>query len=385
MMRFILTSLLALLSFPLIAADTTPPTTIPPPSAQNTIIILDGSNSMWGQIDGVNKIVTARDSLRTLIEHSNPNIKFGLLVYGKKGCNDVKISVEPQNYDKITLLKEVYRLNPNGRSPIGAALEKAASVLPEEGGHILLVSDGQESCDANPCEIAAKLTAQKPQLRIDVMGFREAKEAELECIAENGRGAFVYARDAERLKTMLAGVQSGLPNSKAGSASSVIDPNVPGRIEMSIQADSLGDPLRATYSIYTPKNQHIATFTGRNQVVEYLRPGNYRIKAIWQNYEQSENITIKKGETTSYTFNVGATGLISAKALGQSGQPLQASYSIYSSSGKFINSQVLQEAYQVRLPVGKFRLKATVNNKEKEAELQVSANGEVSHTFEFTN
>jgi Ca-activated chloride channel family protein len=38
------------------------------------MIIYDASGSMWGQIDGRNKVVIARDALKSVVEKWNPKI-----------------------------------------------------------------------------------------------------------------------------------------------------------------------------------------------------------------------------------------------------------------------------------------------------------------------
>ena len=61
------------LGLSLLSADATAQTratlTVPPEPAGNTILVLDYSNSMWGQIDGVAKIEIARDIIqRNLVD-----------------------------------------------------------------------------------------------------------------------------------------------------------------------------------------------------------------------------------------------------------------------------------------------------------------------------
>jgi len=55
--------------------------------------VLDGSNSMWGQIDGVAKIQTAKEVLGELLEAEGAQ-KVGLLAYGhrsKTDCGDIEV------------------------------------------------------------------------------------------------------------------------------------------------------------------------------------------------------------------------------------------------------------------------------------------------------
>ena len=361
---------------------------------QSTMIVLDGSNSMWGQLEGINKIVTARESLRTLLENAHGSIDFGLLTYGdtrkKNGCTDFTLRSKPQDYDMVNLLKDIYRIKPLGRSPIADALKMAASTLPANNAHILLVSDGEESCGGDPCAVAKELVAANPALQIDVIGFREEKEAQLECIAENGRGAFVYARDTQRLKTLLAGVQAQAQviQQEAGISPAVpVDPTaLPGSVELDINsAGAEGDLLRANYSIYTPSGENIANFTARSHVKEYLQPGTYRIKAIWQNRVEEDTVTIQAGKASKLNFNVGPSGLLEASALDKNGQPLPVNYSIYNRNGDFISRYIMQDGVKTRLPVGDYRIKAALEDNAQEAEIKIEQGSQTRQQFQFRN
>ncbi len=373
------------------------PVAAPAPAHQSTMLVLDGSNSMWGQLKGVNKIVTARDSIRTLLENAHGSINFGLLTYGDKrknnGCTDFTLVSKPEDYDMVNLLKEVYRINPRGRSPIAAALKKAAANLPKDNAHILLVSDGAESCGGDPCAVAKELVDANPGLQIDVIGFRDEKEAQLECIAENGNGAFVVATDTERLTTLLAGVQAKAEAIQQTAMTTTdlsqntvtpIDPKAaPGTVELRIRDDNETEQLRANYSIYTPDGTNIVSFTARNKVKEYLQPGTYRIKAIWQNYLHSETITIRPGQTTPYTFEVGATGQVALSAVNAQQQPVNVNYAIYTQSGDFITKNIMQGKTSARLPVGEYRIKANLGDTTQETGLNVSTGQETAHVFVF--
>lgn len=359
---------------------------------QTTMLILDGSNSMWGQLNNVNKIITARESIRTLLESAEGNIQFGLLTYGsegkKTGCNDFNLVVKPENYDLVKVLKEVYKLKPKGRSPIAAALKEAAQQLPAENAHILLVSDGIESCEGDPCATAQQLVEANPSLQIDVVGFRAEKEAQLECIAENGRGAFVVATDTERLKTLLAGVQAkavGITETAKPTRTLIDKKSQPGSVELNILAEGNPEPLRANYSIYHPDGTNVVNFAARNRVTEYLPPGEYRVKAIWQTVEKSENVTIHSGKATPLTFNIGPTGELVVNALNKTQQPIAVNYALYTTKGEFISRHVFQESMKTRLAVGEYRIKALLDKKTLEASLKVTQDTVTNYTFNFTD
>src|SRR5690606_29118898 len=72
-----------------------------PLSAQeraNTILVLDGSGSMWGQIDGVNKITIAREVVADILKTFPKDENLGLVAYGHRQrgqCSDIETLVAP--------------------------------------------------------------------------------------------------------------------------------------------------------------------------------------------------------------------------------------------------------------------------------------------------
>lgn len=378
-----------------IANDAQPTRTDNAVAQQSTMIVLDSSQSMWGQLNTSTddrKYATARESLKTLLENAHGSIDFGLLTYGSKvrikgnnkskGCNDFNLAVKPADYDIVSLLKEVYRIEPRGRSPVAKALRKAAAMLPPENAHILLVSDGKDSCGSDPCAVARELRADNPSLQIDVIGFREDKnkEEQLECIAENGNGAFVVANDTDRLKTLLAGVQAKAQIIKNAT---VNDANLPGSVELSIKANGTQPTQRANYSIYTLSGSNVASFTSRLQVKEYLKPGSYRVKAAWQGRSETGTITISPGQTSRLQFDAGAYGLLRLSAVDEKKQPVAVNYSVYLQNGDFISKHVLRYDVDKRVPTGAYRIKADFNGKVLEKQLNVTQDQNKQHVFEF--
>ena len=63
-----------------------------------TVLVLDASGSMWGQIDGENKIVIARRPMGELLDTLPEDQQLGLVAYGhrRKGdCGDIESLVAP--------------------------------------------------------------------------------------------------------------------------------------------------------------------------------------------------------------------------------------------------------------------------------------------------
>jgi Ca-activated chloride channel family protein len=164
----------------------------------NILFILDGSNSMWGQIDGTAKIETAKsvlnDSLSDLGGHRQ-----------KDDCSDVQL-VAPFGSGSVDGIRSaVDAVTPRGKTPIADSLKAAGEAFAgreEENNNILLISDGIETCEGDPCAVAAQLVQRGINVRVHVVGFDVDDEtrAQLQCIAENGNGEYFDAKNASDFK-----------------------------------------------------------------------------------------------------------------------------------------------------------------------------------------
>ncbi len=204
-MRAFLLTLLTILMLPLsgFAQSTERP---------NTILVLDGSGSMWGQIDGVNKIVIARNVIAELLADMADDVSLGLTVYGHRergSCTDIETIVAPAPFTQDRILEAVNAINPRGRTPMTDAVVAAAQSLrsTEEPATVILVSDGIENCNPDPCAIAAELEAAGVAFTAHVIGFDVASEpearAQMQCIADATGGQFLTADNATELSAAL--------------------------------------------------------------------------------------------------------------------------------------------------------------------------------------
>ncbi|MBT6275132.1 MAG: VWA domain-containing protein, partial [Chromatiales bacterium] len=135
---------------------------------RNLLVILDASNSMWGQVDGVAKITTAREALSKMIGEVPDNVNIGLMAYGHndaESCSDVDFLtafVDKPNRDSITTAMN--DIKPKGKTPIAWALKAGGTVMsqqhPNAQNSIVLISDGIETCNGNPCAVASELSTE---------------------------------------------------------------------------------------------------------------------------------------------------------------------------------------------------------------------------------
>ncbi|MGY8926214.1 MAG: vWA domain-containing protein, partial [Flavobacteriales bacterium] len=133
------------------------------------LFILDASNSMnarWGE---QTRIEAAKELLAKTVDglKNVPNLEIGLRVYGHQSpitatfqdCNDTKLEVPfaSDNFNQVKArIRSIYA---KGTTPIARSLEAAAGDFPDQKSRniIILITDGLEACDNDPCVIAKKL------------------------------------------------------------------------------------------------------------------------------------------------------------------------------------------------------------------------------------
>ncbi len=176
-----------------------------------TILVLDASGSMWGQIDGTAKITIAQDVIGGLLQTLPPEHELGLTVYGhrRKGdCSDIETLIVPGVGQRAEIADAVNAIKPKGKTPLSAAVIAAAEALryTEDRATVILVSDGRETCDFDPCEVGRRLEAAGVDFTAHVIGFDvvdPADRAQLQCLAEETGGTFRTASNAGELADAL--------------------------------------------------------------------------------------------------------------------------------------------------------------------------------------
>lgn len=177
---------------------------------ERTIIVLDGSGSMWGQIDGKPKLQIARETLRQVLPGVPETTALGLMAYGhreKGNCGDIELIVPPAVGTADQIASEVDRLKFLGKTPLSTAVQIAAEEMryTEDKATVVLITDGIETCGVNVCEIGSQLESQGVNFTAHVVGFGLSEEegAQVACLAENTGGQYFSANDGESLVEAL--------------------------------------------------------------------------------------------------------------------------------------------------------------------------------------
>ena len=146
------------------------------------LFIFDASNSMAGQWDGARKIDMAREVLLEMVDSLEQleRVEMALRVYGHQSpvppqdCSDTKLEVPFGPANASSIRQKLRYINPKGTTPIAHSLELAPGDFPpctQCRNIILLITDGIEACDGDPCKVSQSLQRDGIILRPFVIGI----------------------------------------------------------------------------------------------------------------------------------------------------------------------------------------------------------------------
>lgn len=186
--------------------------------AGRSIIVLDGSGSMWGQIDGRPKLEIAREALGQVLKDIPAETQLGLMAYGhrtKGECTDIELMVPPAQGTGAAIAEAAAKMQFLGKTPLSDAVRMAAGELrsTEEKATVILITDGIETCNADPCALGTELEASGVDFTAHVVGFGLTADEgkQVACLAENTGGQYIEAKDAGALKQALTTVVQAEP------------------------------------------------------------------------------------------------------------------------------------------------------------------------------
>ncbi len=200
---------------------------------QRTLILFDRSASMIQPYEGIRKIDIAKQLFRDLANQlqDDPQVAIRFFAGGTTGdkamdCQASEIGLEFGGVRTASSLATfVDDIKATGQStPVTFALEQARADLADWPGprKIILISDGEETCDRDPEELAELFFEEG--ITIDTIGIGPPDMfSQLGMIALSGGGGFQLAENMESLKGAL---DSALPGG-------VLDFGAPGEAQSS--------------------------------------------------------------------------------------------------------------------------------------------------------
>jgi Ca-activated chloride channel family protein len=183
------------------------------------LFVFDGSQSMYGRWESGAKIDVAQRLMGQMLDslqgiQNATNFELALRVYGHQkpvppqDCSDTRLEV-PFSKGNIYRVKRVLKtIKPKGTTPIAGSLMKAADDFPpcEDCRNIvILITDGVEACDGDPCVVSRRLQKKGIILKPFVIGIGidESFKNSFECV-----GTYFDASDENTFKNVLGVVIS---------------------------------------------------------------------------------------------------------------------------------------------------------------------------------
>ena len=185
----------------------------PPPAPSGAVeVILDASGSMLQRLDGERRIAIAHDALSRLVAETLPEgIPFAFRAFGLEAdaCrSELFTPLAPLDRRAAErAIRDVPAIN-NARTAIADSLTAAADDLADAGEPrvIVLVTDGEETCDGDPEAAIAAIRDSGIDIRVNIVGFAIDDAALAETFAgwaAAGNGAYFEARDSAALDTAM--------------------------------------------------------------------------------------------------------------------------------------------------------------------------------------
>lgn len=187
---------------------------------KNLVLIFDSSGSMAQLVNGKKKIDIAKEAITGFINDMDKETNLSIILYGHKGSNSQAskktscVGIDEVYYmGKVNAGVAISKLSgavPTGWTPIAASLQKAGDLLKsypadKNDNMVLLVSDGEETCDGDPIAKAKELMKSDFKVLTNVIGFNVAGAAEkkLQNIAGGGGGKYFSVNNEEEFRNAL--------------------------------------------------------------------------------------------------------------------------------------------------------------------------------------
>ena len=318
---------------------------LPAVAAERAIIVLDGSGSMWAQIDGKARITIARETLHQVLATLPDDLELGFMTYGhreKGNCSDIEMLVEPAVGTGAAIVAAADAINPKGMTPISHAVRLAAEDLQftEQKATVILITDGLETCEVDPCALAADLENKGIDFTTHVLGFGLSDEEgqQVACLAENTGGQYLSAADGdalvEALTATVAQVTQAAPEpAPEPEPAPVPEYNLKPTASLSEGGPDIGDDgsdnlIWEWYAVNADGSigervatDYYASFEGS------LEPGDYLLRASFGYASSEQPLTIVVGEVATPHFVLNA-GIIKLHPLPSEGADVDTDASV---------------------------------------------------------
>jgi len=180
----------------------------------NILFLLDASYSMREKISGRPKMELAKEVLAEAMNRVPGDVNVGLRVFGQQSlmglmeadCRATALLVPMGTNNRRSVINEVSQIKAYGMTPLAWALLNAAEddfrgVVGRK--IIILISDGMDTCNGNPCQVIQQLPRFGIKIKVDVVGVDlkhdQAARSQFDCITKTSGGKYYDANTATQL------------------------------------------------------------------------------------------------------------------------------------------------------------------------------------------
>lgn len=185
------------------------------------LFIFDASQSMYAKFGSQSRMDVAKTLLIDMLDslRGKKNLEVGLRVYGHQKpyppqhCDDTKLEVDFGSNNISSIQNRLKTIKPKGTTSIAQALESGAYDFPSDATNarniVILITDGIEECNGDPCAISRLFQEKKVILKPFIIGIGLKKDFQktFDCV-----GTFYDAKDPESFKNILNVVVSQVLN-----------------------------------------------------------------------------------------------------------------------------------------------------------------------------
>lgn len=195
---------------------------------KETLIILDQSASMLDSYRDSSKIQYAIKAIKSILNSMPDSENIGLRTVGVHPvlmfslirqnpnalCEATILLNEIQSNNRHNINNSLMGIMPSGASPLQYTLETAINqdfYINTKVKHIILVTDGYENCDGDPCGYIRRIMMSRDDIKIDVVGIglNSQDKTALSCLTNETRGHVFdinQTADIAPVTTQLTGI-----------------------------------------------------------------------------------------------------------------------------------------------------------------------------------
>lgn len=336
------------------------------------LFVFDASNSMNATWQSDRKITVARELLSQTVKEldDKPNVELGLRVYGhqvaiapgKQDCEDTRLEVSFRPNNGSLIEKTLDRVQCKGTTPIARSLEKAANDFPdcpECRNIIILITDGIEACDGDPCAVSKALQRKGIILKPFVIGVGLEDEFKdtFNCV-----GNYYDATNEESFKNILDIVVTQALNNTTAQVNLL---------------DDFGNPTETnvTVNLFDENTEelvygfvHTINHRGNPDTLSLDPVITYRVEAHTVPNITKENVTILPGKHNIIALDAGQGDLI-VKVTGSLGSEIPV---ILRKKGNLETAHVMQTNAKERILTDMYDLEILTLPRTKISDVEVS-------------